>query len=457
MRLVFDRGTLLLHDVPDSARIQEIPGVLWDDRVGCFRAPARLTYSLLTALRQRDVPVSDRPSPRLANPSGFHPIPLRPYQEAALEAWRMSGRRGLVVLPTGAGKTRVAMAAMAATRAPILCLVPTRALVAQWCGALDEFYDGVVGRFGDGERTLAPITVATFASAHRHMSVLGDRFGLVVIDEAHHFGSGGRDEALEMTIAPLRLGLTATPCAPGAATDRITTLIGPVVCHLAVGDLTGDALAPLDRITWRLRLDPYERREYDALTDVYRKAFAAFRGARLGSQWEDFIRHARCTDEGRIGLSAWRRASRLLAYPRSKQDALRVLLARHHAQRTLIFVANNETAYAIAREHLIMPLTCDIGSRERQAVLKRFAEGSLRALVSAQVLNEGIDVPDAEVGIVVAGSHGAREHVQRVGRLLRPAPGKRALIYELVIAASGEMAQAERRSEPLAARTRTAA
>ena len=67
------------------------------------------------------------------------------------------------------------------------------------------------------------------------------------------------------------------------------------------------------------------------------------------------------------------------------------------------------------------------------------------------MLNEGIDVPDAEVGIVVAGRMGEREHVQRVGRLLRPGAGKRALVYELVVAQSGECRQAERRGERLAA------
>ncbi len=457
MRLLFDRGTLLLRDVPPGAPIDDIPGILWDYRVGCFRAPARLAYGLLTALRHRDIQISDSPCPSMEAPSEFRSLELRPYQQAALDAWRLAKRRGVIVLPTGSGKTRVALAAMAATRAPILCLVPTRALLAQWCVAIAEVYDGTIGRCGDGERTLGPITVSTFASAHRHMALFGDKFGLIVVDEAHHFGHGGRDETLEMAIAPLRLGLTATPCPPGPAAARLQTLVGPTVYELGIGDLAGDPLAPLDRCTLHLPLDPDERREYDALRKIYREAFAGFLGNHLGGSWEEFLRHASRTDEGRLGISAWRRASRILAFPRRKRDAVTLLLARHRSQRTLVFVANNETAYEIARQHLIMPLTCDIGGKEREAVLQRFRDGHVRALVSAQVLNEGIDVPDAEVGIVVAGSHGAREHVQRIGRLLRPKPDKRALLYELVVAASHEVAQAERRSVPLAARTRSAA
>ena len=453
MRLTFDRGTLLFADVPPGLDVTQIPGVLWDDRVGAPRAPARLCYALASELRRRGVPLADMPRPTLAPPSEFRPFELRPYQEAALGAWRQAGRRGIVALPTGSGKTRLALAAIAATRTPALCLAPTRALCDQWAAALAAVWGGPIGRFGDGERVVGPITVATFAGAYRHMPALGDKFGLLIIDEAHHFAAGGRDETLEMSIAPLRLGLTATPPAPGPAAERLAGLIGRVVFERTVGDLAGRYLAPLERITWHLALDPDERREHDALWTVYREARRAFEANHLGATWEDFLHDASRTDEGRRGVAAWRRARRILAYPHRKQEALALLLGHHRGQRTLVFVADNQTAYAVAREHLVMPLTCDIGRGERQAALERFRSGALRALVSAQVLNEGIDVPDAEVGIVVAGRMGEREHVQRIGRLLRPGEGKRALVYELVVERSSECRQAERRGERLALRT----
>ncbi len=457
MRLVFDRGTLLLADLPAGFAVGALRGVLWDARVGAFRAPARLAYPIASELRRRGVPIEAQPCPSLAPPSGFRPFELRPYHEAGQAAWRPAGRRGQVVLPTGSGKTRIALAAIASTRTACLCLVPTRVLLEQWTAALAAIWDGRVGQFGDGLRVLGPITVATFASAYRHMPRLGDKFGLLVVDEAHHFGQGTRDEALEMSIAPLRLGLTATPPAPGPAAKRLGALIGPVVFERTVGDLAGRYLAPLERITWRLSLDPDERREHDALWAVYRQARRAFEGNHLGGSWEDFLHGAARTDEGRRGIAAWRRARRILAFPRRKREALALLLGHHRAERTLVFVADNETAYRVAREHLIMPLTCDIGRGERQQVLARFQAGALRALVSAQVLNEGLDVPDAEVGIVVAGRLGEREHVQRVGRLLRPGKGKRALVYELIVEQSSEVRQSERRGESFAFRARSAA
>jgi superfamily II DNA or RNA helicase len=99
---------------------------------------------------------------------------------------------------------------------------------------------------------------------------------------------------------------------------------------------------------------------------------------------------------------------------------------------------------------LIMPMTCDIGRAEREAAFIAFRAGELRALVSAQVLNEGIDVPDADIAIIVGGAHGQREHVQRVGRLLRPAPGKRAFVYELVMMGTHEVRKSADRRRALA-------
>jgi len=118
----------------------------------------------------------------------------------------------------------------------------------------------------------------------------------------------------------------------------------------------------------------------------------------------------------------------------------------------LVFTPDNETAYAVAREHLIMPFTCDIGRKEREEALGRYRSGELKALVSARVLNEGLDVPDADVAVIVGGTLGEREHVQRVGRLLRPREGKRALVFELVTRRTMEVRQARRRGKGLAAR-----
>ena len=450
--LLFDRGTILLRRLRPASRVVQLPGIVWDPRVGAHRAPARHYAVIRERLDATETSTRDDVRLARAEPARWRAVDLRPYQEAALCAWELSRRRGLIILPTGAGKTRLAIVAMARTGLRSLVMVPTRALLEQWVAIVQESYQGPVGCFGDGERELQPVTVATFESAYRHMDRIGNHFDLLIVDETHHFGCGVRDEALEMTIAAARLGLTATPPRRGQAPERLRVLIGPTVFELAVSDLAGSFLAPLETITLALDLTRQERGDYDRWTELYREPFRRFRRAHPGSSWESFVRMAARSDDGRRAIAAWRRARQLLAYPHAKREALRTLLSRHRGQRVLVFVADNETAYAVAREHLIMPFTCDIRRKERAEVLDRFRSGQIRALVSARVLNEGIDVPDAGIAIVVAGRLGEREHVQRVGRLLRPADGKRALVYEMVVRGTAEVRQAAHRAEGLLGR-----
>jgi superfamily II DNA or RNA helicase len=255
-----------------------------------------------------------------------------------------------------------------------------------------------------------------------------------------------------MTVANARLGLTATPPRDAGAAACLAELVGPTVFELAVADLAGGFLASLDAITLYLDLTPEERSAYTSLAAVFNGVYTDFYLMAPEASWADFTRHSTRTAEGRRALSAWRQMRRLLFFTHAKRRALESLLGRHRNSRVLIFTADNETAYAIAREHLVMPLTCDIGRQERDDVLERFRRGDIRTLVSARVLNEGLDVPDADVAVIVGGALGEREHVQRVGRLLRPSAGKRAVVYELVTRNTIEVGQARRRRQGLVTR-----
>lgn len=442
----------MLESPPPGLDVSALPGVMWDPRVAIHRAPAHRHREIRRMLEHRNITFDDEVAAS-GEPVHRWSVPdLRDYQQAALTAWEMSSRRGLVALPTGSGKTRLALAAMASSGLRALCLVPTRVLLDQWCGEVARVYAGPVGRLGDGTRLLAAVTVATFESAYRHMAWLGNRFGLLVVDEAHHFGKGARDEALEMSTAPARLGLTATPPRDEPARQRLTELVGPTVLELSIGDLSGRWLCELQIVTLHVDLTPEERVKYDVWVAAFGEAYRAFRRVAPQATWRDFCAAAARTAAGRRALQAYRSSRRLVAFPSAKRRLIGALLARHRGRRTLVFTADNDTAYAVAREHLIMPITCDIDRKEREAALARFREGELGALVSARVLNEGIDVPGADVGIVVGATLGEREHVQRVGRLLRPADGKRALVYELVVRGTFEVRQAARRRAGLGAR-----
>ncbi len=447
MQLRFDRGTIVIAGARADVDPGRLPGVIWDPRVRTWRAPADAHAALVARLTRDQVPFESGIGDHEVTTAGWSPPALRWYQREALAAWAAAGRRGVIALPTGAGKTLLAVAAIANCRVPTLCLVPTRVLLDQWARVLASHVEEI-GRLGDGSHTLGPVTVATYASAIAWAPKIGDRFGLVVVDEAHHVGASCPGDVLEMLVADARLGLTATPPL-GDAALAVERHLGPVVYALAVDDLVGDALADFDLVTIPIRLTASERARYDEARRQFAPAFTAFQRAAPGADWAAFVAAAMRTDGGRQVLAAWRTSRSILAYPDDKRRVLRDLLGRHTGQRTLVFTPDNRTTYEIARELLVHPITHEIGRRERARILERFRAGELDVLVSAQVLDEGLDVPEAEIAIIVGGSASARRHVQRIGRVLRPTPGKQARVYELAVDDTIEVDHVRRRRQGL--------
>lgn len=430
--VVFTGGTLLVGGSAGSSLRRA--GVVWDDRAGKQRAPAYLFGEIAAradAAGERltgDLRELWPPAPR-----SWDRLALRSYQEAALSAWMVAGRRGILALPTGAGKTRVALAAILACGVPAVVLCPTRALMGAWASQLGATLGERIGIVGDGERTIERVTVMTFESAYRRLDGVGDRFGLLVVDEVHHFASGARAEALEACAAPARLGLSAT--APPAGTEgalRLAELVGPVVTEIKVAELAGTHLAELSIVQLPVELAADERERYERLVAPFASLRRLFFRQHRGAGYEEMVRVVGSTAEGRAALRDHAAAVQVACFPRAKQALVSTLLARHRADRTIVFTARVEDAYRVSERDLVPVITGEVGAQERDRILAKFRDGRVRAIASARVLNEGIDVPDARIAIVVSGSLGAREHVQRIGRVLRPAPGKRALVYELV-------------------------
>src|SRR2546422_1523868 len=299
VKLLFDRGTILLTDPSKELNLAERRAFWWTLRARSHRPPASRYPALKRWLLEAGARFQDITPPLRPFPEAWSDVDLRPYQEAALSAWELGHHRGVVALPTGSGKTRLALAAMHRTQLSALCLVPTRVLLDQWLREIRLVYGGAVGCYGDGVRQLAPLTVATFESAYRHMDQLGDRFGLLIVDEVHHFGGGLRDEALEMTVADARLGLTATPPRDSGAAACLAELVGPTVFELAVADLAGGFLGSFDSITLYLDLVPEERTAYTSLAALFRSAHADFRQMVPNGSWADFTHYSARTPEGR--------------------------------------------------------------------------------------------------------------------------------------------------------------
>jgi superfamily II DNA or RNA helicase len=314
-----------------------------------------------------------------------------------------------------------------------LILVPTRVLLEQWVAILERLFETSVGVFGDGAKRVEPITVMTFESGYRQLDRYGHRFRALIVDEVHHFGGGARAEALEMCVAPIRLGLTATPPPLGSnAAERLRDLVGPIVFELEIADLAGRDLAALDLVRLHVALSPQERVAYERDITPFQGLRREILRVSPGSDWVTCLRTIARMPEGADVLAGLRRATAVASFPGAKRAAVRELLARHRGDRTLLFTASADDAYVIGTDRLVPVITADVARAERAAILAAFHERRVRAICSAQVLNEGVDVPDANVAVIVAGALGAREHVQRIGRILRPNEGKRAIAYELV-------------------------
>jgi superfamily II DNA or RNA helicase len=452
VRLSFDRGTLRVDGDVGSLASNH---VRFDPRTGFHRAAAFRYVDLLASAAARAVDVDDAIAPDMLVPrASIEAASLRPYQEQALHSFEAFGRRGIVALPTGSGKTRVACAALARAASSTVILVPTRALLEQWVAILRMVHRAPIGIVGDGELQVEPITVMTFESAYRRLDAYGNRFGVLIVDEAHHFAGGVRAEALEMCVAPIRLGLSATPPQPGTpGADRLRDLIGPIVCELGIEDLAGSHLAELDTIRIHVVLEPDEREAYVRDHEPFDRLRRDIRRVHPGADWKTVVSLISRLPNGREILSAEQRASALATFPRAKRRVVHDLAARHWHDRTLVFTATADQAYGLGNELLVPVITAETSRAERADILERFRSGDLRMLASARVLNEGIDVPEANIAIIAGGALGAREHTQRIGRILRPSLGKRATAYELVTIDTSDEARTRARRKNLAPRS----
>ncbi|HEY9631261.1 MAG TPA: DEAD/DEAH box helicase family protein [Coleofasciculaceae cyanobacterium] len=448
--LKFDRGTLLLHPPPRGKAWVDF--ATWDDRVERFRVPAIQYRALVETLQAEGTAFTDEAK-------AFAPIQLNaklerspyPHQQEALTAWKEAGRRGVVVLPTAAGKTYLAQMAMQATPRSTLITVPTLDLMHQWYASLlVTFPDAEIGLLGGGSRDRTDILVATYDSAAIHAESLGNRYALLICDECHHLPSDFNRVIAEYAIAPYRLGLTATPDRSDGRHVDLDTLLGVTVYHRTAEDLAGTALAHHEIIQLKVELSPLERQRYDRLTAL-RNDFLQRSNIWLGSMqgWQRFVQASAQSQAGRRAMLAHREARAIALGTEGKLRILAELLAQHHPEQTLIFTNDNATVYRISQEFLIPALTHQTPVKERHEILQNFREGKYKTLVASHVLNEGVDVPEASVAILLSGTGSAREYIQRLGRVLRKGQAQKfALLYEVVAEETTEEGVSRRRRQP---------
>lgn len=451
--LYFQGGTLVLSDISQDTPVPS--GFRWVKgkwRCEAFRYPALADWLRANKIDDQ-IPRWERLNLTLTDPRTPHD-----YQLDALKAWEAADRRGSIVLPTGAGKTFVAIQAIFDVQRAAVIIAPTIDLLHQWYARLVNSFNTAtdknveIGVYYGGEKSIQPITVTTYHSAGDLIASYGNTFKLIVYDEVHHLPAPNWGETALMSPAPFRLGLTATyPEAHEQDADegrwRVDALIGPIVYEKRIDDLVGERLAEYRTERIRVDLTAEERARYDAEWTTYAGYFRSHELQRkYGANWlRELMRRSNFDRDARRALRARQRILRLLSNAEAKRELLDKLLREYAHEQVLIFTEHNDVVYAVSQRHLIPALTHETKAAERKRILEGFQQGRYRAIVTSKVLNEGVDVPEAKIAIILSGSSSAREYVQRLGRVLRKVENRQAILFEVIVRDTVEEGRSQRR------------
>ena len=349
---------------------------------------------------------------------------LRRYQLEAAAAFAAAGS-GVIVLPCGAGKTLVGLAAMAAVGSRTLILVTSTLAARQWRDELlarTRLEPEQVGEYSGARKEVAPVTIATYQvlatrrkGVYPHLDLLGrGDWGLVVYDEVHLLPAPVFRMTAEIQ-ARRRLGLTATLLREDGREADVFSLIGPKRYDVPWRELEAQGwVAAADCVEVRVDLTDSERMDYAMAEpeERYRRAATA--------------------------------ASKLAVVQR--------LARRHQLDRVLVIGQYLDQLQTLGERLGAPVITGQTPVRDREELFAAFRDGALKLVVLSKVANFSLDLPEANVAIQVSGTFGSRqEEAQRLGRILRPkADGGRARFYTVVSRDTNDVEFAQRRQRFLA-------
>lgn len=348
------------------------------------------------------------------------PIRLRSYQKEAVDAFLRDeahgGGSGIVVLPCGAGKTWVGMAALARLKCETLILTPNSVSVSQWISELlrnTALTASEVGEYTGQAKQVRPVTVATYQvlthrsskeAAYPHWKLFVNRnWGLIIYDEVHLLPAPVFRMTAEIQ-ATRRLGLTATLVREDGREGDAFALIGPKRYEV-----------------------PWKTMEQEGWI-----AEAACTEVRVPLDSETAISYA---------AASARTRHRIAGENPLKTEVVKALLRRHRGTPTLIIGQYLDQLHRLSGDLSVPLITGEMPHRSRKMLFERFKDGEFDVLVVSKVANFAVDLPDAAVAIQVSGSFGSRqEEAQRLGRILRPkGPGVKAAFYSLVSEGTDEV------------------
>lgn len=347
--------------------------------------------------------VDARLLPELVKPIAFTGE-LRDYQSAAVEK-AIAAEQGVIVAPTGSGKTVIGCAIMAAVGTPTLFLVHRVELLEQSVAAVRRFLGCDPGVVGNGKWNVRDITIAMVQSLKPdRVRELTDRFGCIILDEAHHAPASTFGNLINKFPARYRFGLTATPSRKDRMHPILFDLVGPIVARvdtrklIASGAITSLEVVVIDSgFTGKSpRQSPKkDEKPEDAPIDFNRLLEQLVRNQARNRKIVDTL----------IELF---RGQSLVLTDRIEHVSELVRLIRQSSPDLLTFGLTSETA-----------------KDERAAVIRQFRDGSASVLVATcSLIGEGFDCPAIDSVFLTTPTANPNKVKQLIGRALRPAPDK---------------------------------
>lgn len=385
---------------------------------------------------------------------------LREWQREAFEAWKSNGYRAIVEAVTGTGKTHVGLVAVldsVSRGRQAMVVVPSIDLLEQWYISMVSALPSVrIGRRGNGHSDVFrqyDVIITTIQSAVRAGAPMPRSGSLLVADEVHRYGAGSFAKVLTSRFEE-RLGLTATL---ERQDDGVDTHLLPYFENLVKGCDTARGrrdkiLAPVRVMTVAVPFSPAEVNRFQELDDQAKslRNKLIFDYGCASDPFGEFMKTAvelskeRHLPASRVAskyLSAFSKRRALLADCEGKLQALAAItpgLAK--SERSIVFSETKESALAGANVLKAGGIAAHQYSSQldrvgRTRILKQFRSGELTSLVAPRVLDEGIDVPAVDVGVIIASSSSKRQMIQRMGRILRLKPDGRPAAFVIMYVA----------------------
>lgn len=353
----------------------------------------------------------------------INPNILREWQSEAYQKWELEGCNGIFLGCTGSGKTIAAMYCIQEKDVNTLIVVPTIALMNQWKDEIFEHLGEEVGLIGNNNKKISRITIAVVNSI-RNIDL--SYFDMIVLDEAHRYGSIENIRPILRNEFKYKLGITATLKRSDGQHRQLERLIGPVVCEYTTEHAVKQGvLSNFEIINVGVDLLPLERDKYDKHTStIDLNSFQGMFQAVYNQghpRWHEAVAAVRAT--------TWRKS--VISNAKNKMKALVEIVKENKDKKIIIF---NETIKMAETERKLLKkegFESEIyhSKKKNQESIEKFRNGEVNILISVKSLNEGLDVRDVDVGIRVAGTNQDRDTIQRLGRSLRVVEGKEVAKY----------------------------